>query len=629
MKKIYLYTVTVILLVLLYTPSYAQIDRELGEFMILRDNPILLDDFELYSETNCCGVETLDDISFGYNISTALYSHNLIKAAREKALNDWFNKQNNLIKGEIEKQLNQNFSSYSDAQTAFYKNLENTNIRNNISIPINKYIQKVDLRIDSKNISVRNLKLLALRENEIKSGIISNSNYGYLKFNDTPLNQITSLSQLELLRKSEIEVFGNRHWPYVQDNNILIKLGEIPYNNQDILNRLKDLQINYYNSFDRWERLDLMQLYLNHVKVSYVLAYNPISPVDYGTPNYLENYAIGFASPYKSPFHPDACPPIRVYIGGRIGWIEKPNVVCNTAAIISRQEIIDEELASFVNIEHSTTQYINNIENSITGEPIELYLIAKYRNSASLNLSLYSVSSNEIKVGEYFLKPHYSIDNNLVFYSAYRVDNNGKSLMDIEYIIKKEALQDFQNNISFYTVAANMFYNAGIPSEGQIAFAARDYWTGLGSMWHSALHSEEWWAFTILSFGQAIVNLPINTPVNSVQTVATWRTSFRNMTKSFQGKTVVNQQGVRVVIDIPDNYVPSMTNNSQGINFKPNPAIGSHVDAGTIRIMGPTQPGTTYPYPKGYVVFYNNLGQPFNPISGQTLNPSTMHFSFN
>lgn len=349
MKKIYLYTVTVILLVLLYTPSYAQINRELGEFMILRDDPILLDDFELYSETNCCGVETLDDISFGYNISTALYSHNLIKAAREKALNDWFNKQNNLIKGEIEKQLNQNFSNYSDAQTAFYKNLENTNIRNNISIPIDKYIQKVDLRIDSKNISVRNLKLLALRENEIKSGIISNSNYGYLKFNDTPLNQITSLSQLELLRKSEIEVFGNRHWPYVQDNNILIKLGEIPYNNQDILNRLKDLQINYYNSFDRWERLDLMQLYLNHVKVSYVLAYNPISPIDYGTPNYLENYAIGFASPYKSPFHPDACPPIRMYIGGRIGWVEKPNDVCNTAAIISRQEIIDEELASMSN----------------------------------------------------------------------------------------------------------------------------------------------------------------------------------------------------------------------------------------------------------------------------------------
>jgi len=201
--------------------------------------------------------------------------------------------------------------------------------------------------------------------------------------------------------------------------------------------------------------------------------------------------------------------------------------------------------------------------------------------------------------------------------------------MDIEYIVKKEALQDFQNNVSFYTVAANMFYNAGIPSEGQIAFAARDYWTGLGSMWHSALHSEEWWAFTILSFGQAIVNLPVNTPINSVQTVATWRTSLRNMTKSFQGKTVVNPQGVRVVIDIPDNYVPSMTINSQGINFKPSPAIGPHVDAGTIRIMGPTQPGTTYPYPKGYVVFYNKLGQPFNPISGQTLNPSTMHFSFN
>ncbi len=357
MKKIHLYTIIILLSIFGSSPVFAQL-KELkvsGEYMINKDD-LLLKDLEIYADGNdCCGVETLDDISFGYDISTALYSHNLIKSARDKALNDWFNKQNNLIKEEIEKQLNQNFSNFSDAQTAFYKNLEKTNIGNNISVPRNKYINKVDLRVESRNKSIRNLKLLVLRENEIKTGIINNSSYAYLKFNDTPLNQITSLNQIATLRTAEIKVFGDRDWPYVEDSNILTKLREISSNNQAILNELKSLQINYYNSFDRWERLDLMQLYLNHVRTSYVLAYNPISPIDYGTSNFIENFAIqNRDGNIISPFHPN-------YIGALIAQMVSSGMpfqqaigAANLYATKKRNEIIDEALALMSNEEFIT-----------------------------------------------------------------------------------------------------------------------------------------------------------------------------------------------------------------------------------------------------------------------------------
>ena len=608
-----------------------QLMNENGEYLI--DKEGIISGIE---DENCCGEETLGDISFGYNMDAALFSHSLIVAARKKALNDWFNRQNNLIKEEIERQLNQNFSNFSDAQAAYFKKLEYTNVKQNISTPLGKYNSKVNSRIEIRENSIRDLKLLELRENEINAGLINDSNYGYLKINDTPLYQITSLSQLETLRVSAISRFGFADYNYRYDNNILLKLKEIlqlnDYNaNHDIIIRLKDKQIEYYNSYDRWEQLDLMQLYLNNVRIPMVMLVE-IRATDFGNTNYVENYGINFSSKWFGPFNPNACPPIKIP-AGREGTIEIPNTVCIETMNLSRQQLIDEAVGTYsesVLIQDNISQYVNNIENPLTGKPIELYLIAKYKNSNSLDLSIYSVSSNEIKVGEYFLKPHYDLANELIFYGAYRTENNGNMLMDIEYVISADSLQEFQNNVSLYTYAANLFYTGGIPSQGQIAMAAGDYWSGLGSMWYDALHSEEWWAFTILSFGQAIVALPVNTTVSSMQTVPNWRNSLRNMTsKSFKGKVVTNPQGVKISLDIPDNYVPSMSNTGQGVSFKPNPPIGTHPEAGMIRVMGPTNPGVTYPYPKGYVVFYNNFGQPINPSTGQTLSLANRHFSFN
>ncbi len=62
-----------------------------------------------------------------------------------------------------------------------------------------------------------------------------------------------------------------------------------------------------------------------------------------------------------------------------------------------------------------------------------------------------------------------------------------------------------------------------------------------------------------------------------------------------------------------------------GFNSKtPNP---THPDTGAIKVMKPGYSGGHF-YSKGYVVFYNDYGQPMNPNTGQPLSALNWHFEF-
>ncbi|WP_172917731.1 hypothetical protein [Capnocytophaga canis] len=122
-----------------------------------------------------------------------------------------------------------------------------------------------------------------------------------------------------------------------------------------------------------------------------------------------------------------------------------------------------------------------------------------------------------------------------------------------------------------------------------------------------------------------MISLPTGATVNSTITTKQWKTSMRDLTsKFFQGKKVVNNQGVEVVIRIPDDYVATITNNGKGINFRP---LGSTDNTNLIRVMSPGKSGGVF-YPKGYVVFYNQYGQAINPTTGKTLSKINHHFDF-
>ncbi len=178
---------------------------------------------------------------------------------------------------------------------------------------------------------------------------------------------------------------------------------------------------------------------------------------------------------------------------------------------------------------------VNNLSNPITGDPIELYLLAQYKNSNTLNLSTFSVNSNSLNVGEYILIPHYNANGTLVFYIAVRYDlYNGGLLHDFEYIIKPNGLANFQQQINLYTAAANLFYMNGTPSQGQIAMMAGDYVTGLKDMWADALTNPQYYIYLAHIFVGCATNLAA---VESTSPVFDGKIRF---TSSTQGSSVQN-----------------------------------------------------------------------------------------
>lgn len=165
------------------------------------------------------------------------------------------------------------------------------------------------------------------------------------------------------------------------------------------------------------------------------------------------------------------------------------------------------------------TDAVENLSNTITGDPIEFYLVLQYKNSNLLNLSSFSINSNTIQVGSYTLIPHYKKDGTLVFYTAARwVGNN--LMHDIEYIVKPSGLTNFQNKIDLYTASANLFYLNSTPSQGQIALAIGNYFTGLKNMWADALTNPQYYLY----LGHVFVGVATN--LNAVESTTT----------SFEGK---------------------------------------------------------------------------------------------
>ena len=179
---------------------------DFGDFIIFNNNG-----------NNCCEEEPLNDISFGYDIGAALTASALIQQARERALNQWFDRQHTVLKEEIERQLGQQFSNYNDARNTYFKFHERIGLQRNHTPIENKYNSRRLDKANKQSISLKNLKLLRLRENEIRIGNINNSSYGNFTYNGTSLDQIQSLSQLQNLWSNETNLFSDNNWRYEND----------------------------------------------------------------------------------------------------------------------------------------------------------------------------------------------------------------------------------------------------------------------------------------------------------------------------------------------------------------------------------------------------------------------------
>tara|TARA_B110001450_G_scaffold256547_1_gene287455 strand:+ start:568 stop:1425 length:858 start_codon:yes stop_codon:yes gene_type:complete len=260
-----------------------RVDFNKANFIINIGNNFDFGDFIIFNNNgnNCCEEEPLDDISFGYDIGAALTASALIQQARDRALNQWFDRQHTVLEEEIERQLGQSFSNYNNARNTYFKFHERIGLQRNHTPIERKYNSRRLDKENKKSISLKNLKLLRLRENELKTGNLTNSSYGNFTYNGTSLDQIQSLSQLQSLWKNELSTFSNLHIEHHNDYHTYLKIrsiGGITDYNDPLFAELLNKQLANYNRYDRWQQLDLMQSYLNKIMPPLALPSGYISP---------------------------------------------------------------------------------------------------------------------------------------------------------------------------------------------------------------------------------------------------------------------------------------------------------------------------------------------------------------
>jgi hypothetical protein len=272
------------------------------------------DDLDIYLKGPCdyCPGEDIADFSFSWSNSfdTAINNEILLKRAREKAKRDWFNKQKNLIKENIERKFGDKFANYNEAKDALFLSSESGNIYRNSKPPINKY---GSLRGNGYNISkgyLKELKLLQLRKIEIGTGNINNSKYGYLKANGILLKDIKDINTLNQKWNNIVIPLGSNINKSHYNNSIYQKLNNLGTGFNEEIIALKN---NYYNSFDEWKQLNLMQILLNFEEYKRLSScgvcllpssFYQFKDVDKATSPVIEDYAIKNRSVSLSVFDP-------------------------------------------------------------------------------------------------------------------------------------------------------------------------------------------------------------------------------------------------------------------------------------------------------------------------------------
>lgn len=204
---------------------------------------------------------------------------------------------------------------------------------------------------------------------------------------------------------------------------------------------------------------------------------------------------------------------------------------------------------------------IDAVEDPITGNGIDLYLVMKYQGSKLFELSRYSKAGNSVQAGVYTLTPHYSKNGTLLFYAAGRGSQNG-----IEYIVRANQLSSFTSKVDYYTAAADLVYMNGIPSKGMIQAMSGDRIGGLLEMWSDAVQSPDYWIYlgslyatmsnnpTITTRVVTEASKPFTPRLSPLGLGSTGRTVANNLTEQLAMKEIMSNphSGTVIIQSISD-----------------------------------------------------------------------------
>ncbi|WP_299160887.1 hypothetical protein [uncultured Tenacibaculum sp.] len=253
------------------------------------------------------------DIAIYYNqnfVFTALQNEKFIKAARLKALNAWYDRQvNEIIKPGIENKLNKQFSNFSEAKKAIFEYSERGNININVPIVKSKFQSAVYASGSKEKQSLKKLKLLRLRQAEINLGNLNNSEFGFLKVNGIPLTEIKDLASIQTNWNIQMPVFSSHNQVLNYNKAIIERISNFGV---DLFSEVLKGKNNYYDGFNHWDKLDLMQVLLHYEifkKYSsppYLLPaeFEKFRSLDIGTQPFIENFAKKDVAVYTI-FHPN------------------------------------------------------------------------------------------------------------------------------------------------------------------------------------------------------------------------------------------------------------------------------------------------------------------------------------
>lgn len=253
----------------------------------------------------CSGCEIPDlDIrdnssNWSNSFDAAALNETLIRRAAKKKLKKWYNRQvNEIVKPAIDKKFGRTFSSFNEAKNELLIDSERRNIVT-FSRPLrDKYSRLRSRGFKAKEKHLKELKLLKLRESEIKSGNINNPSFGYTKVQGVYLKDIKSLSSLKSKWTPLFDDFSKNIAETHINNHMFKSIG------RGVESEVIKLKNQHYNSLNTWDRLSLLQFlvhYEEYKKLSsppYLIPehinnmFKKFNNIDKATPELIENLSI-------------------------------------------------------------------------------------------------------------------------------------------------------------------------------------------------------------------------------------------------------------------------------------------------------------------------------------------------
>ncbi len=248
------------------------------------------------NRTYCEGHE---NISFSLNNTPhALRMEALVNSIERKGLSDWLFIQESIIKNELDTRNRHVSSTYEFARNEYFANFEKSIANTNIPILSSGRNRIINEGKSKRTLSLKDIKLLKARLQEIKNGNINRSLYANKTYNSRPMSVYKTESSINSVLNTANERFFANEVKINEDLLIRDQLNEMlrsirAVNQLGVTDNtskvLKNKQIGHYNNFNRWQRISLMQRYLSGLKKG--SNSGNIWPKEFGTKNYLLAYA--------------------------------------------------------------------------------------------------------------------------------------------------------------------------------------------------------------------------------------------------------------------------------------------------------------------------------------------------